>query len=94
MKMKEEKLKTGEIMLYKANDGTTEIDVKFENDTVRLNERQMAELFQRDRTVINRHINALFKEGELEKKSNVHFLHIPKSDKPIAFYTLDVIISV
>ena len=92
--MKKEELKTGEIVLYKAKDGSTEIDVKFEKETVRLNEAQMSELFQRDRTVINRHINTIFKEGELEKESNVHFLHTPNSDKPTAFYSLDVIISV
>lgn len=89
-----EELKTGEIVLYKASDGSTEIDVKFENETVWLNEMQISHLFQRDRTVVNRHINAIFKEWELEKKSNVHFLHIPNSDKPVAFYNLDIIISI
>ena len=48
----------------------------------------------RDRTVINRHINNVFKEGECDKESNVHFLHIPNSDKPVMYYSLDVIISV
>ena len=47
-----------------------------------------------DRTVINRHINNVFKEGECDKESNVHFLHIPNSDKPVMYYSLDVIISV
>jgi len=54
----------------------------------------MAELFGRDRTVIGRHINNAFEEGELAEKSNVRFLHIANSDKPVAFYNLDVITSV
>lgn len=85
---------TWEIVLYQDPNGQTEINVTFENDTVWLNENQMSELFDRDRTVINRHINNIFKEEELDKKSNVHFLHVPNSDRPAAFYNLDVIISV
>ena len=54
----------------------------------------MTDLFQRDRTVITRHINNVFEEGELDEKSNVHFLHIPSSDKPVKVYSLNVIISV
>jgi hypothetical protein len=54
----------------------------------------MAELFQRERTVITKHINNVFKEGELEEKSNVHFLHIANSDKPVKYYNLNIIISV
>lgn len=83
-----------EIIIYQTEDGSTKIDVRIENETVWLTQAQMAELFQRDRSVITRHINNLFSEGEVEKESNVHFLHIANSDKPIAFYNLDVIISV
>jgi len=54
----------------------------------------MAELFQRDRSVITKHIGNIFNEGELEEKSNVQNLHISSSDKPVKFYSLDVIISV
>ncbi|MBO7124385.1 MAG: virulence RhuM family protein, partial [Bacteroidales bacterium] len=54
----------------------------------------MSELFQKDRTVITRHINNIFIEGELEEKSNVQNLHFPFSDKPVKVYNLDVIISV
>ncbi|MBO4581558.1 MAG: virulence protein RhuM/Fic/DOC family protein [Bacteroidales bacterium] len=83
-----------QIVIYKTEDGQTLIDVRLENDTVWLTQSQMAELFNKDRTVITRHINNVFKEGELEEKSNVHFLHIAFSDKPVKFYSLDVIISV
>ncbi|MDR2652328.1 MAG: hypothetical protein LBC68_08465 [Prevotellaceae bacterium] len=65
-----------------------------EEETVWLTQTQMVMLFDCDRTVITKHINNIFKEGELEPKSNVHFLHIANSDKPVAFYNLDVIISV
>ena len=77
-------------------DGEIELDVNVSpnEDTVWLSKEQMAKLFNRDRTVISRHISNVFKEGELEQKSNVHFLHIAKSDKPVQYYTLDVIISV
>ena len=54
----------------------------------------MTELFQRDRTVITKHISNIFKEGELDEKSNVQKMHIANSDKPVAWYNLDVIISV
>jgi prophage maintenance system killer protein len=54
----------------------------------------MVELFGRDRSVITKHINNIFREEELDEKSNVHFLHIANSDKPVKIYNLDVIISV
>lgn len=82
-----------EIIVYQP-DATLSLDVRIENETVWLNQAQMSELFQRDRTVITRHINNIFKEKELEEKSNVHFLHIACSDKPVKLYSLDVIISV
>ena len=82
-----------EIVVYQP-DATTRLDVRLENETVWLTQGQMTDLFQRDRTVITRHINNVFAEGELEEKSNVHFLHIPFSDKPVKAYSLNVIISV
>ena len=54
----------------------------------------MTRLFGRDRTVITKHIINVFKKEELDKKSNVQKMHIPKSDKPVAVYSLDVVISV
>jgi len=84
---------TGEIILYQPDD-TIRLEVKIENETVWLTQAQMVELFERDRTVITKHINNVFKEGELDEKSNVHFLHIAFSDKPVKYYNLDVIISV
>ena len=85
--------KQGEIILYQP-DEAVRLEVRLEDETVWLTQAQIAELFQRDRTVITKHINNVFKEKELEEKSNVHFLHIANSDKPVKFYNLNVIISV
>ena len=82
-----------QVVVYQP-DETVRLDVRLEADTVWLTQGQMTELFQRDRTVITRHINNVFAEGELDEKRNVHFLHIPFSDKPIKVYSLNVIISV
>ena len=62
----------GEIILYQPNE-EVRLEVRLENETVWLTQAQMAELFQRERTVITKHINNVFKEKELEEKSNVHF---------------------
>lgn len=82
------------IELYTAPDGTTQIDVKLDGETVWLSVKQMAMLFNKEESNIRRHVGNVFKDGELPKESNVHFLHVPFSDKPVPFYSLDVIISV
>ena len=82
------------LVLFKTEDEQIAVDVLFEDETVWLTQTQMAELFQRDRTVISKHIKNIFTEGELDKESNVQNLHIANSDKPVEYYNLDVIISV
>ena len=84
----------GEIIVYQTEDGLTHVDVRFEGDTVWLSKSQMADLFQRDRTNIGRHISNIFKEKELDEKSNVQKMHVPNSDRPVEYYSLAVIISV
>ena len=84
---------SGEIVLYQP-DNDIHLEVRLDKETVWLTQQQMSELFQKDRTVITRHINNVFKEGELDEKSNVQNLHFPFSDKPTKVYNLDVIISV
>ena len=84
----------GEIIIYQTEDGLTKINVNMQNETVWLSKAQMAELFQRDRSVISKHIKKVFEEGELSRESNVQILHVANSDKPVEFYNLDVIISV
>ena len=91
------------IVIYQTADGQTSIDVKLENDTVWLSQAQMAELFQKDRTVIGRHISNIYKEHELERETTcANFAHTKNygrregftQTKNIVLYNLDVIISV
>lgn len=83
-----------EIVLFETEDKSISLPVKVNCETVWLSQAQMIELFERDQSVISRHINNVFKEKEVDKKSNMHFLHIANSDRPVAYYSLDVIISV
>lgn len=82
------------IVIYQTVDGQTSIEVKLENETVWLSANQMAALFDRDEKTIRKHINNVFSEGELEKENNTHFLRVDGVKQPVAFYSLDVIISV
>lgn len=75
MVLSDSKMDENKIVIYQTEDGQTQIDVRLENETVWLTQAQMAELFQKDQSVIARHINNALKEGELEEKSNMHFLH-------------------
>lgn len=84
----------GELVLYRSPDGTVQLDVRLNGDTVWLTQEQMGVLFGRERSVITKHVRNVFREGELDEKSNVHFLHIAGSDKPVGFYNLDVVVSV
>lgn len=83
-----------EIVLYRPDELAEHIEVRLKEDTVWLSQEQLSQLFHRDQSVISRHIRKVFKEGELDEKSNMQKMHIPNSDKPVAFYNLDVIISV
>ena len=85
--------KKNAIVVYQPNE-TLRLDVSVENETVWLTQAQMVKLFERDQSVIARHIRNAFKEGEVSRESNMHFLHNAISDKPVQCYDLDVIISV
>ncbi len=91
-------MEKNQIEIYRSADGNIELNVKLENDTVWLTQSQMAELFGRDRTVITRHINNCFKEGELDKNITcAKFAHVgTEGDQhyETMMYNLDVIISV
>ncbi len=84
----------GEIVLFESSDAEVRLPVNLEDDTVWLSQAQMAELFGRSVAVVSRHIANVFAEKELVKAGNLHFLHIAGASKPVAFYSLDVIISV
>ena len=64
------------IVIYTSEDGQTKVDVRMENETVWLSANRMAELFDRDEKTIRKHINNVFREGELERESNTHFLRV------------------
>ena len=83
----------GEIVLYNPDD-TIRLEVRMNDETVWLSQAQMAELFDKSVSVISRHITNIFAEEELDEKSNLHFLQIANSDKPVKYFSLDVIISV
>ena len=86
--------KENEIILYQP-DASVSLEVRVENETVWLTQAQMADLFQKDQSVIARHIANIFKEEELNKESNMQILHNTLSKyKPTQIYSLDVIISV
>ncbi|MCH7401358.1 virulence RhuM family protein [Belliella kenyensis] len=86
--------KQNNFILYTTPEGEVKLNVLLENETIWLTQEQMSQLFDRERSVITKHIGNVFSEGELEEKSNVQILHISGSDKPVKFYNLDVIISV
>lgn len=75
-------------------DGEIKIDVEVMNENVWLTQKQISELFQKNQSVISRHINNIFKSGEIDKKSNMQKMHNAISDKPIELYNLDVILAV
>ena len=83
-----------EIVIYQTDDGSVALDVPLENETVWLTQKQMQELFGRDISGISRHISNVFKDGEVEKEGNVHYVRSERTGKPIAYYSLDVIIPV
>ncbi len=82
------------IVIYQTPDGQTQIDVKLENETVWLSANTIAALFERDEKTVRKHINNVFLEGELSRENNTHFLRVVGVKQPVAFYNLDVIISV
>ena len=85
---------SGDIIIYQSEDGNTRINVNLQGETVWLSANQMAILFDRDEKTIRKHINNVFSEGELPKKNNTQKMRVDDVKQAVAFYTLDVIISV
>ncbi|MBN2858246.1 MAG: virulence RhuM family protein [Candidatus Delongbacteria bacterium] len=75
-------------------DGELELKVSFSNETVWLRQDEISELFEKDRTVITRHINNILKDKEVDKVTNVQKMHFANSDKPVKLYSLDIILAV
>jgi hypothetical protein len=80
--------------IIKYHNGEIELKVSVEYETVWLTQKQIVELFQKDQSVISRHINNIFKTGEIDEKSNMQKMHIANSDKPVKFYSLDIVLAV
>lgn len=76
------------------DNGSVELEIPFDGETIWLRQNEIAQLFAKDRTVVTRHINNILKDNEVEQKSNVQKMHIANSDKPVAFYSLDIILAV
>ena len=84
----------GEIIIYRAEDNTVQLDVRMEQETVWLSASQMASLFGKEESNIRRHIINIFRDEEVSRENNVHFLHVNGVKKPVPFYSLDVILSI
>lgn len=82
------------ILIYQEENGRISVDVRLDNDTLWLTQADMVRLFGRDQSVISRHLRNVFKEGEVEESANMQKMHIAGSDKPVAYYSLDTILSV
>ena len=82
------------VEIFQSEDGRVQLEVQLKKETVWLTQAQLTMLFERDQSVISRHVNNIFKEGELQRESNMQKMHIAGSDKPVTLYNLDVIISV
>jgi prophage antirepressor-like protein len=76
------------------NDGEIELKVSVNDETIWLTQSQLCNIFEKDQSVISRHINNIFKDNEVDEKSNMQKMHIANSDKPVSFYSLDIILAV
>jgi len=83
-----------EMMIYQTPDNSVKVEIYLKDENLWLTQIRIAELFGVERSVITKHLKNIFETKELDTNSNVHFLHIAKSDKPVKFYSLDVIIAV
>ena len=82
------------IIIYNTEDGQSNVRLYAKYGTVWLTQAQIAELFQKNISTISRHLAAIFDENELEQESNLRFMQIANSDKPVAFYSLSAILAV
>ncbi len=81
-----------EIVMY--DDGNIELPVSFDKEDFWLSQADLVNLYEKDQSVVSRHINKIFKDNEVDIKSNMQKMHIANSDKPVKFYSLDVVLAV
>lgn len=80
------------IVIYE--DGSVALHVEFDGETIWLSQNEMVHLFDKDQSVISRHISNIFKDKEVDEKSNMQKMHIANSDRPVSFYSLDIVLAV
>ncbi len=88
------KSKIQKLSIYQAKSGAIELRQDFDKETFWANQKDLSFIYEKDQSVISRHINNIFKDKELDKKSNMQKMHIANSDKPVEFYSLDIILAV
>src|SRR3989338_4295818 len=86
------KVNGSDIVIY--NDGELELNISVTEDTLWLTQTQLCNIFEKDQSVISRHINNIFKDNEVDAKSNMQKMHTANSDKPVNFYSLDIVLAV
>lgn len=90
----EKKIVKNQVIVYQAKSGAIELRGDFTHETIWATQAQIVILFGVDQSVVSRHIRNIFKDGEIEAKSNMQKMHNANSDKPVAFYSLDVVLGV
>lgn len=83
-----------ELVIFKGAKGQVKLRGDFHHETLWATQAEISEIFGVERSVVTKHVNNVFKDGELDEKSNVQKMHIANSDKPVAIYSLDIILSV
>ncbi len=81
-------------IIYQSKSGKIEFSSDLKGENIWATQKQISSVFDIDRSVVTRHINNIFKSNEVDKKSNVQKMHIANSDKPVQFYSLDIILAV
>lgn len=92
--MKNKSLQQNNLVIYQTSNGSIEFRGDFSHETIWATQAQIVELFGIDQSVVSRHIRNIFKEGEVDEKSNMQKMHIANSDKPIVLYSLDIVLAV
>jgi death-on-curing family protein len=88
------KNKSQKLAIYQAKSGAIELRQDFDKETFWATQKDLSIIYEKDQSVISRHINNIFKDKEIDKKSNMQKMHIAKSDKPVELYSLDIILAV
>ena len=83
-----------DLIIYQLESGALELKADFSTETVWANQKDISLIYGKDQSVISRHIRNIFKDGEVDEKSNMQKMHIANSDKPVVYYSLDIVLAV